>query len=147
MKLPLFIGEYNYHYNRQKFYDNFLEKKVHQPILKKSNINNFKKYNCPILIIDDSIFTGTALEASINQLKHITNKIIFFAIINLSKQKYSEKEVNNFYYEERGVHFLLKLFKNKKYIPTSHFIRVVDALEEKDKKYYLKILIINKEHY
>ncbi|MBU3904523.1 MAG: adenylyltransferase/cytidyltransferase family protein [Nanoarchaeota archaeon] len=134
LKLPLIVGEYNYLYNRKKFTDNLLKRKMHEPIIKKCSISKFKKRNYPVLMIDDSIFTGAALKISIKQLKDITDKIIFFAIIDLYKQKYSEEEVNNFYYKEKGMPFLLKLFKIKKYIPTSHFIRVVDALEEKNKK-------------
>jgi hypothetical protein len=36
--------------------------------------------------------------------------------------------------------FLLKLLKNKNYIPTTHFIRTIDELEEKDKKWLFRNL-------
>lgn len=140
LKLFLLIGEYNHHYNREKFYDNTTERKVHPPVLKTKIKKEFKKCNCHILMIDDAILTGNTLKASVDLLRGIANKITFFSIINLQKQKYSEKKINNFYYREKGFSFLLKLLKNKNYIPTSNFVRTIEALEEKDKEKLIKDL-------
>ncbi len=136
LKLPLLIGEYSHRYNREKFYENTTDRKVHPPVISKTK-KKLKKYNY-ILMIDDAILTGNTLKASVDLLKDIANKMIFFSIINLQKQKYLEKEINDFYYKEKGFSFLLKLLKNKNYIPTTHFIRTIDALERKEQKKLIK---------
>jgi len=133
LKLSLIIGEYSYHYSRKKYYENvgIQERCPHPPIFKtKAKL----KIGCHVLMIDDAIFTGKSLKASVNLFKNIADEVILFSIINLQKQKCSEKEINSFYYEEQGLSFLLKLLKNENYTPTTHFIRTVDALEERNKK-------------
>jgi len=82
-------------------------------------MDRLKRHNCHILMVDDSILSGNTLKVSADQLKRVANKITFFCVINLRNQKYSEKDFNDFYYREKGLPFLLKLLKNKIYIPTS----------------------------
>jgi hypoxanthine phosphoribosyltransferase len=131
LKLPLLVGQYSYRYNRKTFYENNIKRKTHPITLPKNS--KLKKYDL-VLMIDDAIFTGNTLKTSAKALKNIAREIIFFSIINLKNQKYTEKEINNFCYQKEGLPFLAKLLKNKHYIPTTQFIRTIDELNKKERK-------------
>jgi len=138
LKKPLVIGEYRYTPGR-RFYDDQLKRKtIYRPILK--NKQKLAGHNYRVIMIDDSIVSGLALRTSLTELKHITDSVDFFSIINLRGNVYSEKDINDFIFNKKGVRILVEVMKKPGYVFTSHFLRTFDKLSEEEKKrVYAKI--------
>jgi|SRR3989344_3723465 len=130
LELPLIIGEYNYHYKKDAFYDNQCQRKIHLPKINKNDKLRYKNYI--FLMIDDSILTGTTLKVSLDELKNVTNEVVFFSVINLDKSKYSEEEANNIYYKKSGINFIAKFLNSKDYILTTHMLRTIEGLKKEE---------------
>ncbi|MBI2099327.1 phosphoribosyltransferase [Candidatus Uhrbacteria bacterium] len=144
LKLPLVIGEYRYCYNKKTFYDLNRDRNIPSyflPEVKNEDKLKFKKYT--FLMIDDSIVTKTTLKASLKILKDITNKVNFFSVINLKGGKYRESEANDYYYKKNGVNCLIDLLNSDRYILTTHMLRTIDTLKNKELK-FLSVKITEK---
>ena len=135
-KMPLVIGEYSYTYDKNNFYENSLERKIHLPKVKKEDKLKYKDFI--FIMIDDSIFTGTTLEVTLKELEGVVSKVLFFSIVNLRESKYSEEEINDVHYKKEGTKYITKLLNSKNYILTTHMLRAIDRLDKTDLKVLLK---------
>jgi hypothetical protein len=134
IKIPLIVGEYSYNYNRDNFYDESQKRIAHIPHLKDKN----RYVGYVFIMVDDSIFTGKSLAASIKDLRETIQNLLFFSVITGQNQKYSEKEINDSYYNKIGVKYLIKLFNKRNYKITTHMLRTIDRLGLKQKVEILK---------
>lgn len=135
-KMPLVIGEYNYTYDKNNFYENSLKRKIHLPKVKKKDKLKYKDFI--FIMIDDSIFTGTSLEVSLKELEEVASKVLFFSIVDLRKSKYPEEEINDVHYKKEGIGYITKLLNSKNYILTTHILRAIGRLDKKDLRILLK---------
>ena len=129
LHLPLIVGQYKYRYNKKTFYDHY-HRKIHLPKVSRQEKVRFKNYI--FLMIDDSVLTKTTLKVSLNELKNVTNELIFFSVINLKNSKYTETQINDYYYKKHGLVCLIELLKTNKYIITTHFLRIIDVLNKSE---------------
>lgn len=127
LNLPLIIGEYKYNYLKDDFYDNQIERKIHQPRITTKDKLKYGGAHI-FLMVDDSLFTGTSLKVSLNELQNVANEILFFSIINLNKCNYSEKDVNNMGIKKIGMQFIIEIINHKNYVFTTHMLRAVEEL-------------------
>jgi hypoxanthine phosphoribosyltransferase len=138
LKLPLIIGEYKYKYKENEFYDNQVKRRIHLPKIKQKQKSKYSK-GYIFLMIDDSMFTGATLKASLDELKNITNEVIFFSVINLNKNKYSEKEVNGMFIKKFGAMAIWEILNSKNYyVFTTHILRTIDKLKKRERAWILE---------
>jgi len=130
--IPLVVGEYKYHYDKDEFYDNNDKRIANIPVVKEED--KFVLNDSVVLMIDDSILTGDSLNVSVDVLKEMVNNITFFSVINLRGSKYSENEIGDFCYSEKGLSFLINLLNRKDYVITTQMLRTVDELSENQKR-------------
>jgi hypothetical protein len=137
LKLPCIIGKYKRRYNKKHFYDNQIKRK--SIATTRINAEIKEKYkNYTVIMVDDSILTGTVFKASLNALKSTTKDVYLFTIANLKDCKFSEKEVNNFYYSLKGIDYLIFLLNLKKPIISGQLLRTIDDLNNTEVKRLLK---------
>lgn len=137
LKFPCIIGEYKSKYNKSKFYDNHIKRKLEAPPKIDSKIK--KKYkDYTVIMIDDSIITGTVFKASLNELNSMTKDIYLFVISDLKNEKYKEKEVNKLYFSINGTDYLIQLLNSKKPIISGQLLRVIDDLTKQELDYLLQ---------
>ena len=137
LKKVFIIGEYRYTPDNKKFYDDQLRRKmIHKPILKDKRKLN--RHNYHVVMIDDSIFSGLTLRTSLVELDQITDSVDFFSVINLCRGAYSEKDINDFVFNKKGISVLVEVMKKPGYVFTSHLLRTIDKLSFKEKERIFK---------
>lgn len=136
LKKSLIIGEYKYTPNKT-FYDDQLKRKtIHKPILK--NKRKLRQHNYHVVMIDDSIVSGLALRTSLVELGQITDFVDFFSVINLRGNILSEKDINNFIFDKKGISILSEIMNRPGYVFTGHFLRTFEKLSDDEKGLILK---------
>ncbi|MDD5289714.1 MAG: phosphoribosyltransferase [Patescibacteria group bacterium] len=139
LNLKLIVGQYKYSYNKETFYDNSDDWERDNRNIHRPHLNGKKQLRggYDVLMIDDSIVSGRSLKASVDELKKITKNVMFFSIINLKNKRYTEEEVNNFYFKKKGIIFLKRILESK-HAFTTQFIRIFEELDLYEKKILLK---------
>jgi len=127
LNLKLVPGEYKYVYRRKGFYK--IKNPFRQPIpCKIKNKDRLKKYH--VIIVDDSIVTGNALQSSLDELYNCVDSITFFSIVKIDEKKKTEGNFNNFAVDRAGnkVKFLTEIIRKDQYVFTTHMLRTISEL-------------------
>lgn len=129
LQLPLIVGEYSYRYDKKQFYENQENRKiaVHRPVIKEKE--NLRKLHCKFIMTDDSLVTGSTLEASLKELEGVTDTVEFFVLLDLSDHSISEQRLNDIAFGAGNIELLAEIILHEEYIFTSHMVRTIDALD------------------
>ncbi len=141
--LPVVYAYYRYKYNSETFYDNHVARKAAVPKLFQEDKKRYKKFH--FIIIEDAIITGTTLTVIKESLKGVSEKISLVTIFDLRNQKVVEKELNNYFFDKKGINGLINLLNSENYTPTTQMLRTMDLLNEKELKSLLSSISKPKE--
>ncbi len=143
INLPIVYAYYDYNYDPKSFYDNQIDRKAINPELSQENKEKYK--GSDFIIIDDSIITGTTINALRKSLESIANCSSIVCIFDLKNKNVVERELNEYYFKQNGLDGLIALFNEKGFIPTSQMLRIIEALDLNDRKNLLSKIPCSQE--
>ncbi len=133
--LPIVYSYYEYDYDSKTFYDNQIERKAYLSKVPKEFAEKYKGYN--FIAVEDSIITGTTIKAIEKSLDGIAKALKVISIVDLRGKNVKERDLNEEYFKINGIDGLVRLFKEKNYIPTTQLLRTINTLSISDRKYLL----------